>query len=383
MNPPGFPTTAVATGQSQEEIAVALSETTASPPFRASRMPQLDALRTFAVMAVIVSHTMTFRGHLFGTYGVTLFFVLSGFLITGILLQCRDQATVSNHSRITLLRQFYIRRFLRIFPLYYLVLTILFVCRYEPVVDNAFWFFGYLANFRVADPAIWASSVTHFWSLAVEEQFYLIWPWIVFWLPPRILPWFAMAMVATGPISRAIGASAGMTQHELWVAPLSCLDALGMGAILAIAERRGWMAQIRRFSLFSGVGLTALLLLCRLKLPTAAPALWSLGPALLAAWLVASAARGFTGTLGRLATWGPILWTGTICYGIYVYHLPIIMLAHQTGYVEHDLALFLTVTITSVGIAALSWYVFERPINELKRHFPYAPKKMVHAPSSL
>ena len=337
------------------------------------RMPHLDALRTLAVAGVIVTHTTTFRGKLLGTYGVTLFFVLSGFLITGILLKCRDQAIAHKHRRIHLLKQFYARRFLRIFPLYYLVLTVFWLSGYAPVRDYAGWFFGYLSNFRMHEPALWYSYLGHFWSLAVEEQFYLVWPWVVLWTPPRHLCRLTLAVVALGPLSRGVGAAAGMSRAELWISTLSCLDALGIGALLAVARAQGWFEPLRRAALTYGIAALLLLLASRLlEFPVASQALWSLGPALLSAWLVASASHGFSGIIGRIASWPALLWIGTISYGVYVYHMLVLLVVHKTLHSIPGLLLPLLVTSLTVGVAALSWYAFERPINNLKKYFPYS-----------
>lgn len=144
-------------------------------------MPHLDGLRAFAVGLVIYSHWMP--GHYqfklpWGSAGVQLFFVLSGFLITGILLRCRTSV-----ARLSALRAFYVRRILRIFPLFYCVLLLAYVLNIEPVRETVFWHLPYLSNFYFFSIGRWDGDISHFWSLAVEEQFYLFWPAIVMFVP--------------------------------------------------------------------------------------------------------------------------------------------------------------------------------------------------------
>jgi peptidoglycan/LPS O-acetylase OafA/YrhL len=274
-----------------------------------------------------------------------------------------------------MLRQFYCRRFLRIFPLYYFLLTVLWLAHYEPVRGGAVWFFSYLTDFYFGHAGVWNSAVGHLWSLAVEEQFYLLWPFLVLWTPPRLLPWVAGAMIAFSPTYRGVASALGMSEGALWVSPFSCLDALGLGSLLAIGARLGWGDRLPRLALPAGIAALMLLVLCRYKFPAGVQPLWSLGPALLSVWLVGSAAKGFGGGIGKVASWRPVLWIGTISYGVYVYHLPVLMLWHRSGLQAPQMIVALIVTAATVGVAAVSWYAFEKPINNLKRLFPYSPAR--------
>ena len=108
--------------------------------------------------------------------GVWLFFVLSGFLITGILLRSRDQVDYGGYQGRFVLRQFYARRILRIFPLYYSVLLLAATIDLGDVRDTIFWHLAYLSNYLFATQQYWGAVTAHFWSLSVEEQFYILWP---------------------------------------------------------------------------------------------------------------------------------------------------------------------------------------------------------------
>src|SRR6187402_354046 len=155
--------------------------------------------------------------------GVRLCFVISGFLITGILLSWRNQPLG------LALKTFYRRRALRIFPLFYFVLAAAAVLNIGPVRDTLVWHVSYLSNFYFYLRGDWHGSVSHLWSLAVEEQFYLVWPWLLLCAPARWLRPAIVAMIAVAPVSRLL------FPHPMdSVLPTSCLDSLGLGALLAL-----------------------------------------------------------------------------------------------------------------------------------------------------
>ncbi|MGH7802858.1 MAG: acyltransferase family protein, partial [Candidatus Binatia bacterium] len=142
------------------------------------RFAELDALRAFAVTLVVWSHAVGGEVgvgalRVGGYHGVTLFFVISGFLITGILLDARAAAARAGTSAGFALRAFYARRFLRIFPVYYAVLLVTFALGFDAVREELGWHLAYLSNWHFAARGEFGISTSHLWSLAVEEQFYL------------------------------------------------------------------------------------------------------------------------------------------------------------------------------------------------------------------
>jgi peptidoglycan/LPS O-acetylase OafA/YrhL len=212
-------------------------------------MSQLDSLRFFAVLGVMVLHFWRPRPEIWilrlnwGELGVRLFFVLSGFLITGILLGCRELAERQPERRLFLVRQFYIRRFLRIFPLYYLVLLVLVVADITPARELWPWLFSYTTNIWVWQHLTWPEKVGHFWTLAVEEQFYLVWPWLVLFLRRRWLVPLLLGLTVLAPAYRfyAAGqypddAAGNFTRGALTIA---VVDNLAFGALLAMLFRGG------------------------------------------------------------------------------------------------------------------------------------------------
>jgi hypothetical protein len=190
----------------------------------AAYMPQLDGLRAFAVAAVVVYHFVP-GGWNFAAYlGVKLFFTLSGFLITGILLKARETAETENQNRTNVLGRFYVRRFLRIFPLYYFVVTVAWVIDLEPTRKIIVWLLTYTLNIRMAWQGYYEASFAHFWSLAVEEQFYLVAPWLVLFLPKKWIKPALIAVIAIGPLYRLSYILSGYTNMTSLSAYLSTTE---------------------------------------------------------------------------------------------------------------------------------------------------------------
>src|SRR5262249_52703950 len=158
------------------------------------------------------------------------FFALSGYLITKILLVAKERGIIKNRKRITIAFVFLIRRTLRIFPAYYLYLIIIMLLPVGGYYlrSNAGMFFGYLSNFRIYNDQLWERFATpHLWTLAVEEQFYLIWPWLILFIPTRHLPKLFIFLIAGGIAFRFIYyALLGQQSQEVPFTVLTpaCLD---------------------------------------------------------------------------------------------------------------------------------------------------------------
>jgi peptidoglycan/LPS O-acetylase OafA/YrhL len=315
------------------------------------RLPQLDGLRAVAVILVMAFHFIPWVGDYapLGSIGVRLFFVLSGFLITRILLASRgDDMAVA-------LRSFYVRRSLRIFPLFYLVLAIAALINIGPVRNTIGWHVSYLTNVYLFDRGSWHGSISHLWSLAVEEQFYLVWPFVVLLVPERRLPIVIAAMVCVAPLSRML-----IGGEMSSVLPLSCVDSLGAGALLALPSTRRSMMSV---GFLAGIPLTIT------SLAFGNAIAFDFGVSLSAAWLVGRAAKGFAGRFGALLTARPVMYVGTISYGLYLYHgfMPYMLGRYISGFVDMSwLAQFALLTIATLAIAAASWRFFEAPVLRFK-----------------
>jgi len=354
-------------------------------------MPQLDGLRTLAVAGVIWSHWLPdYQGGFeWGIMGVNLFFVLSGFLITGILLDSRLGA-VRPGDRWFAIRHFYTRRVLRIFPLFYMTLALLVLVNVRPVRQTLLWHVCYLSNVYFFRQGAWVGQISHFWSLAVEEQFYLVWPYLMIFLPVRMLRAAVLGLIVLAPAYRVVMGVVDPENRLAFVLTIGCLDALGIGALLAYLARSGgnssWVAgKIARWLLWIGLlGSAAVEVLNRLHLaPGALLALRQTFLDLIFGWVILSGAKGFDSWFGRFLQWTPMAYLGKISYGLYVFHnLTIFGLVFAVRSL-HAPEVILTVAwvrclsllLLTVSAAAVSWHFFEKPLNDLKRYFPY------HAPS--
>ena len=345
-------------------------------------MPQLDGLRALAVLAVLYTHYLPESQWLLGIYwgegGVRLFFVLSGFLITTLLRAARARVENASRTRGQALGHFYARRALRLVPAYYAVLAVTAALGIPPVRRTLLWHLAYLSNFYFVRHGGWDGPVSHLWSLAVEEQFYLLWSLVVILAAARLLPAAIAVAIAIGPLFRLLGVLSGWPPIVGWVMMPGSLDALGLGALLAwwtgtaAPSRRG----NRIFASAAIAGLVAWIALEKL----ATRGVWAhvrevLSPTALAVffvWLVARAAGGFRGPAGRFLEWRPVVFLGRISYGVYLIHnfsVPLLGLVLPRVALAPPLPQAAIALPTTVGLAALSWRFLERPFNRLKSRF--------------
>jgi peptidoglycan/LPS O-acetylase OafA/YrhL len=367
-----------------------------------SRLAELDGLRGIAVGLVVFFHFGLFPP---GWIGVQLFFVLSGYLISDILLSEKEK------SLSPYLRRFYWRRSLRIFPLYFFYLVIvmfLFAATGKPESLATDWLYlvTYTTNFARLRASDTGPPFTHLWSLAVEEQFYLLWPFVVYFCSLRILKRVILGVIFLGPILRAalymLLRSAGyedeLVGRIIYVLPFTQFDAFAFGAAIAVWRLQD-LQRYGRYIVALGL-LTALLgvlvilhqhfayraafkasLGYQMYLLAGGGFIWaySLLDLLAAAILIGAIqkipATGFlrNQALGRI---------GVVSYGIYVYHVPVLIgLKHLFGnFTEnHSYLTFVAYIGIVILISELSFRFVEKPILQLRsfRSYPEAPVPIV------
>lgn len=355
--------------------------------YRTGHHAPLDGLRAVAVLLVVGYHWLP--GLLpnglmgLGWSGVDLFFVLSGFLITGQLLD--ERGTPGWYGR------FLMRRALRILPLYYAAL-LLFVAyarlsndpEAQATLSGMLWFWTYTPNlwFSFAGMPGDLGLLNHFWSLGVEEQFYLLWPAVIAFLPLRIIPGIALGGIVLGSALRHLHPVVPFAYHF----PLAHADGLLCGGVIAWAIRHQRAILARWWTPMFIIATVGLLLLVVDSAPISihhplfirwAPTLF---PLLFAGLLCATFAQGE----GWLRYWQRPLsvrllaFIARYSYGIYVIHWPLLLMRDriQDAFVEAGVRASSAGTVFTllyfpsvVALALLSYHTLEQPFLRLKRHF--------------
>jgi peptidoglycan/LPS O-acetylase OafA/YrhL len=339
------------------------------------KFDQIDGLRFFAVFAVICGHWDWF-GHKFSelitsaSRGVDLFFVISGFLITLGLIRSKEKTQTTGTS----LYKFYMRRFLRIFPIYYLTVFILLFFYYDRMSGTIWWYLLYLCNFHSIKIQDWGIA-GHFWSLSVEEQFYLVWPFIILLVPNKRLSFVIIASVF---LSLAAKTYWLITSAPFWFAymhPLGALDTLALGALLAylysfhqdMLKRVLNNTPVTIFVIAQMVICMSLLYSPHYNFIHQIGIRTSFG--LFSMWLIGRAAFGFGGILGYTLDSPPLRYIGKISYAIYLFHVFVPGILLGLKYPENLNLRFLMYGVVTIGMASVSWYLFESRILKLKERF--------------
>ncbi len=374
--PPGHPT--------QDVVAPAPSRPRTPHRFR----PDIQGLRAFAVLAVVADHVLGRPGG--GFVGVDVFFVISGFLITGLLL--REYEKTGSISP----RRFYARRARRILPasLVVLVATVIaanvlfFAGRAHAVTIDALWAALFVSNWHFAaqgtdyfQAGLAVSPVQHFWSLSVEEQFYFVWPWFLLAVlvglarlrrrahsPRRVA---GALLVAAGVASFAwawwaTGANPTSAYFSTWTRVWE----LGVGAALAAGIHRLARLDARARAALTGLGLVGLVASLVVITPeTRFPAPGALLPVLATAALIAA---GVAGDGARVLRYRPVVYIGTISYSLYLWHFPVLVFAGALwagGGPVWYAGVFAAIAVASV----LSYHLVEKPVLQSPLLLPRDP----------
>lgn len=343
-------------------------------------VPAFDGLRAVAAVAVVLSHCAAGRGALallnskvgLGALGVDLFFALSGYLITGILLGVRDAASPARG-----LSRFYVRRALRIFPLYYLAVGIYLALGYPGIRENAWWFLAYAVNVGKALGVTGWAPLNHFWTLAVEEQFYLLWPALILAVPRAWLGTACLLLAAGSLAFRCALELAGANDFAVLQLTPGCLEPLALGAWFAVRGSEGRVDRALAVRMaWLGLAATAV---CMPAPRGLQDSLGRAAHALLFAPLLPIVASLPSGTVRGFLCASPARFLGSVSYGLYVWHVPVLdaidrwtpFRAWTEGWPRPatGLLLFAVALPTSVAVATVSWFAFERPFVRLKSRF--------------
>jgi peptidoglycan/LPS O-acetylase OafA/YrhL len=359
-----------------------------------SYLPTIDGLRGIAILLVLWYHipflfttvtalpeNMFWRMSTAGWIGVDLFFVISGFLITGILLRYTVDGS---------LQAFWFRRGLRILPLaiLYVLLLQLNVMFHDPLgilTNFEAWsaYVFYMGNVHIALAGWQPLCIMILWSLAVEEQFYLLWPVLVHHISRRHLLISACLIIGVSPIARSIVDSI-YGYPAVYVFTLCRLDALSAGAVLALLLSSE-VSRVPTKMWCRKLALPAMALVLMSSLAPFSPSFPSTHPTYftvfgytwiaLAFAVLVGAGIGSGGWIRSILSHTVLMFIGKRCYGFYLWHVFIAAVVMKfLSIISWNLGFYGRITMWSISLSLVvsaSWYFFERPILNLKRLCPY------------
>ena len=361
------------------------------------RIRALDGMRGLAALGVMLLHfslqlrpehlpLKALKNVLVTGPRLELFFILSGFLVTGLLYDAK--------GRERYFRNFYARRMLRILPLYYGALTILFVmphlisapgaAAFQVPLDDQLWYWFYLQNFRPLPP-LFIGLAWHFWSLAIEQQFYLVWPLVIYKASRETALKICGVLIAVSVTYRIFGNFEGVGEGTIWPTPAR-LDGIAVGSAIALIMRgpRGLeplrrrlhpiflcaVAYIAMFTIFGRLGLER-----RLIFP-----LYFVSTAVFFGSLLIYAIHAGHGPGGKMLRSRLLAFFGKYGYGLYIFHVPLISIGVIVGFTPGNLnrvgSEFLSGLIYLAGMigmsivaALISWHLWEKQFLKLKPLF--------------
>lgn len=349
-----------------------------TPALYRGRFQQLDALRAVAISVVMLHHYIN-PPILVSGFGVTFLFVLSGYFSTNTLLKLRNRVDEGRADTGGAVKEFYLRRYLRICPTYFLVLLLTALFNVEGARDSLPWNAFFLANVQTLVTGDWNGRFAPLWSLSFLEQFYLVLPFLVLCLPRRRLAPVLLCLIALGPAWRLVCYWQNLSGIDWCVSPLSSCDAVGCGALLGVARlgmagekilpRLLWAAR------WMGVPGFALMILAKGMHYTpwyteiVVPFLGSLA----FVWLAEKASCGFGGVTGRVLNNETLAHIGRMSYSIFLIHTFTELLLPHAGVLGQVLDSNYRVLVLIPGtvlLAHISWNWIERPIMEYRRRMP-------------
>jgi peptidoglycan/LPS O-acetylase OafA/YrhL len=350
----------------------------ASPaqPRAGAYLPQLDGLRGLAILAVVFHH---FDFHPpswidWGPVGPSVFFLLSGYLITLSLWKLQDKHDGRLWNLSQAVASFHARRICRLFPVLCVLLAIGWLCGIEEYRETWLWHASFLTNFYIVAHNEWIGSLSHLWSLSVQEQLYLLWPLVL--LVPRTLFPYAMVLVIFGAATFRLGCIfTGASEFSRWFLLPGSLDAFATGGLSA------WISQNRHACAITSRRLAAPLVCVALAslafsrylrfLPNTHPGIAAieLFECVFFGWLLLCLVEVPKSLASRALTFRPLIFVGKVSYGIFVFHnivaVSISPWLRAVGLNEVDHPFLRATILASVStvVAAASWRWMEQPLN--------------------
>jgi peptidoglycan/LPS O-acetylase OafA/YrhL len=353
--------------------------------YKLKHIVQIDGLRCFAVFGVVIAHYIL--GHVenkfinkipFGT-GVNLFFVISGYLITAILFNKKNDIENGLSNYKNEIKNFFAKRVLRIFPLYYITISLLFIFNFNEVKDYYMYLVTYTTNIYMTFHNTYIGSRTHLWSLAVEEQFYIIWPFIVLFIKRKYFLFIIFWLLVLSLFSKyyflnytywQLGSNAFLT---------SCFDSLSLGALLAYLQlyNHAIFEKIldKRILLFLIVSYAFLFITPGILSLSLKSLFNNFYTSVIYFYMVGIAAQNkFSGFVSYCLENKISLYFGKISYGIYIIHnfMPEMFYKFFARKLpptdDYSVKVIYWICLTLM-LSSISWFLIEKPILKMKRYF--------------
>ena len=347
---------------------------------------QINGIRFIAVMFVIFHHTVAgavVKIFNFGFFGVNLFFVLSGFLISEKLIVEKLEGKKIK----SIIINFFIRRILRIFPLYFLYLLISYIIIPNEFAHYTFWLITFSSNFWITihnELTFW--YLTHLWSIALEEQFYLIWPFFIIYIPIHKMIYFFLTLICFALFFRWY-TTLNYTNFKLYNYTMlhTNLDSLGIGAILAYLKifNKNFVLNILKINTFFLISFLMLLINYKWGTVLTKEIFNKLLIAIISFYLTGKATLDNFSSFYKIFLENKIInYLGKISFGIYIYHIMIWgefgpeiistwnkIMNDDTNTFGRNLIVFLTVSLITFLTASVSYEFFEKKIIVYKNKF--------------
>lgn len=339
------------------------------------RLSELDGLRGVAILLVMFHH---FGVHPtgwmdWGPIAPSIFFMLSGYLITLSLTRIQDSWVGSDRSRGRDVFHFHIRRLVRLLPAFYLLLAVGFLLGWQEFREGLAWHLAFMTNWQMALFDHWPDRLSHLWSLSLQEEFYLLWPLILF-LPSRLLPWAFLTAFLSAAIFRGWCLYAGTSDMFRWFMLPGSLDNFAIGGLTAWAITKNKVA----FLLTSkGRWVFGILATCGMIASRLLRELYGTGSVVLAlvetlesvffAWLLLMLLQSRQSIINRFFGLQPFVYLGRISYGLYIWHVLVfcvlapILANWGLSSTERPFVAGLVITLACVIVASLSWKLLEEP----------------------
>jgi len=348
-----------------------------APDLRSPRgTSQIDGVRGIAILLVLIHHFFHLS-HPVGNIGVRLFFGISGFLITGVLLNARKHIETCSSSLSRVVTTFYLRRALRLLPALYVVLAGAWVMNIRPARETILWHVGGATNVLMVMLNDFIGPLTHLWSLAAEAQFYVVWPLLMLLTPRRWLGGMIVGLIVAAPVFRLTAWLCGAPMMWYVVTPFALTDCVCMGALAAWLNQQGahgTVRLLRKVGLVVGVAVVVVAS-CFYTTSSSLTKLlaFDCAMALVALGMVTGASTGFGGLFGAALSFRPLALLGKASYGLYLLHnfVPLALNNYWPSLQATPTVKYTLMFTLSIAAAMLSWYFLEKPINDLKHHFPY------------